>query len=171
VNGLLGATEILMSDDEITDWDGTRLAKIRRPRGTARTLFFSAQDWLELAYPDGSLILRTADPGGTTLKSIWVEDPENNRDGVISKTGRLPFSDDFEITGESGQVIGRIRGKGLRTDYVVTDLGGTEVAAGGLQGGTWVIDLSPKISESWERLCLAFFIATEEVSHRLGDTG
>jgi hypothetical protein len=171
VNGLLGATEILVSDDQITDWDGTLLAKIRRPQGTARTLFFSAEGWLELTRPDGSVILRAADPTGTEVKSIWVEDPQQNRIGMVTKTGRLPFSDDFEVMEESGQVIGQIRGKGLRRDYVITQLNGMEVAAAGLQGNTWVVDLSPDISPEWERLSIAFIIATEEAKGRLPNTG
>jgi hypothetical protein len=161
---MFGVTELMVSEEEITDVEGRRLAEIQRPQMSLRRFFSASRDGLGVVRPDGMPLLRLEKPEGERIRSLWVEAPEGARIGVIKGRRRLVFAGgDHDVHTQDGKVIGTARSGRMLDTVQLTDAAGASLAVGARQGETWTVELQPAVSDDWTRFTLAFVIATELV--------
>jgi hypothetical protein len=137
---------------------------LRQPKVSLRRFFAASRDGLAVVQPDGTPLLRLEKPEGERIRSLWVEGADGARIGGIKGRRRLVFAGgDHDVHAEDGKVIGTARSGRLLDSLELTDAVGVRVASGTRQGETWMVDLTPAISDDWTRFTVAFVIATEIV--------
>lgn len=167
---MFGTTDLVIDEEEITDENGTKLAEVRRPRFSWRTLLSSAREGLSVVATDGTTLLQLEHPEGPKIKSLWVRDGAGEPVGEFRSRSRLALTGGrFEVL-RNDAVIGTAHSGALLDSLEAATAEGERVATAERVGESWFVELHPGITDDWTRLFVALVIATEQVRfQRQGD--
>ncbi|MFI0407764.1 hypothetical protein [Actinomadura sp. 3N508] len=169
---LFGTGELLFSDDVFTDWEGTVLARVKRPRQTWRTMFTSGGN-LQIVRADETLLFEMPNVDTSGVDELRVETVDGILPASIKKKRRLlPLKLEYTVQDDTGTSMGTIKTNPAWSPVEAEETSGSPVATVRLSGAhSWTVDLQANTSTSWDVVMLAMVIIADEMQGELSGMG